>query len=151
MMPLPQRGVSELDVTLAVAADYANVASDGKLNIMGIFQEFFPTEFPAAGQPMFLVISFSAGPAEVGSQRDVRVAFVGPEGNQSLTLDFQLEVPEPPRVGTPSIMHQILGLQGLPLYAIGHHAFYILIAGEEKARIPIYVNEPLEQQTGGEV
>jgi hypothetical protein len=141
-----------LDATLAVAADYANVATDGKLNIMGIFQEFFPASFPAAGQPMFLVFSFSAGPAEVGSQKDVRIAFVGPEGDQNLVLDLQVTVPEPPRAGTPSIIHQILGVQGLPLFRPGHHAFYILVGGEEKARIPIYVNEPPVQeaeQTGG--
>lgn len=140
-----------MDATLAVAAEYANVSSDGKLNIMGIFQEFSPAAFPAAGQPMFLVISFSAGPAEVGSQKDVRVAFVDPEGGQSLTLDLQLPVPEPPRPGTPSITHQILGLQGLPLNRPGHHAFYILVGGDEKARIPIYVNEPPQEaeQTGG--
>ncbi len=134
-----------MDAALAVTADYANVASDGKLNIMGIFQEFFPQSFPAAGQPMFLVISFSAGPAEVGSQKDIRVAFVDPEGDQNLVLDFQLAVPEPPRAGTPSIIHQILGVQGLPLFRSGHHAFYVLVAGEEKARVPIYVNEPPPQ------
>lgn len=143
-----------MDATLAVAADYANVASDGKLNIMGIFQEFNPDVFPAAGQPMFLVISFSAGPAEVGSQKDVRIAFVDPEGSQNLVLDLQMTVADPPRAGTPSIIHQILGLQGLPLLRSGHHAFYVLVGGEEKARIPIYVNEPPLQgteQTGGVV
>lgn len=141
-----------MEATLAVAADYANVSNDGKLNIMGIFQEFFPVTFPAAGQPMFLVLSLSAGPAEVGSQKDVRVAFVDPEGDQNLVLDFQVPVPDPPRPGTPSIVHQILGLQGLPLFRPGHHAFYVLVSGEEKARIPIYVNDPPAQeteQTGG--
>lgn len=141
-----------MEATLAVAADYANVTSDGKLNIMGIFQEFNPAGFPAAGQPMFVVMSWIAGPAEVGSQKDVRVAFVDSEGAHNLALDFQVTVPEPPRPGTPSIANQILGVQGLPLLRAGHHAFYILVGGEEKARIPIYVNEPPVQEpedTGG--
>ena len=38
--------VSTMDVTVAVLADYANVSQDGKLNIMGIFQEINPPMLP---------------------------------------------------------------------------------------------------------
>jgi hypothetical protein len=36
-----------MDAVLAVTADYANVSSDGKFSIMGIFQEITPMAFPA--------------------------------------------------------------------------------------------------------
>jgi hypothetical protein len=36
-----------MDAVLAVTADYASVSSDGKLSIMGIFQEITPMAFPA--------------------------------------------------------------------------------------------------------
>ena len=35
-----------VDVRVAVLADYANVSQDGKLNIMGIFQEINPSFLP---------------------------------------------------------------------------------------------------------
>ena len=62
-----------MDVTLAVLADYANVSQDGKLNIMGIFQEVNPSEIPFVLPQMYLVLSLTAGPAEVGLARNIRI------------------------------------------------------------------------------
>lgn len=45
-----------MDVNLALLADYANVSQDGKLNIMGIFQEVNPPVLPFALPQMYLVM-----------------------------------------------------------------------------------------------
>jgi hypothetical protein len=132
----------DLDAVLAVAADYANVASDGKLNIMGIFQEITPSAFPAAVSQMYLVISWDAGPAEFGSHKTVRITFMGPDPGEQIFLDQQLLVPEAPRPGERAVFHQILDIKGLPVLRSGPHAIYILSGGEEKARVPLYVREP---------
>jgi hypothetical protein len=145
MMPLPQKGVDELDAVLAVAADYANVSSEGKLNIMGIFQELNPPALPFQLPQMYLVVSWEAGPAEFGSRKDCRVIIMGPdeaEGDQ-LSLDYQLVVPEPKRPGARAIFHQILGIGGLPIQKSGPHAIYVLVGGETKGTVPLYVNEPI--------
>lgn len=131
-----------MEVALAVAADYANITNDGKLNVMGIFQEVNPTEFPMALPQMFLVIAFEAGPAEIGTQKDVRIVFVDDDGDQKLMLNLQLVVPEPARSGSPAYFNQIVGLGGLPLEKAGGHAFFILIGGEERGRVLLHVNEP---------
>jgi hypothetical protein len=44
-----------VDVTLAVLADYANVSQEGKLNILGVFQEVNPVAFPAGVPQMFVL------------------------------------------------------------------------------------------------
>ena len=62
-----------MDVTLAVLADYANVSQDGKLNIMGIFQEVNPPLLPFTLPQMYLVLSLTAGPAEFNTTRDIRI------------------------------------------------------------------------------
>jgi len=136
---------ARLDATLAVAADYANVASDGKLNVMGIFQEFSPDGFPAVVPQIYLVVSWTAGPAEFGSQKEVRIAFVGPDNAEHFALDYQLTVPQTSRPGERVTFHQILGIGGLPLTQSGPHAIYVLVSGEEKASVPLYVNEPSAQ------
>ena len=70
-----EKGVA-VEVTVAVLADYANVSQDGKLNIMGIFQEINPPALPFALPQMYLVLSLSAGPAEVGSVRNIRIPLI---------------------------------------------------------------------------
>ncbi len=137
-----------MEAVLAVAADYANVASDGKLNIMGIFQEVNPPASTFALPQMFLVITWSAGPAEFGSTKDVRIAFMDPDNGENLVLDYELILPKAVRPGTRSLFHQILGIGGLPLFRAGPHAIYVLVGGETKASVPLYVNEPSAPQEG---
>lgn len=139
-----------MNAVLAVAADYANVASDGKLNIMGIFQELIPQGFPSAVPQMYLVISWDAGPAEFGSQKKVAITYIGPDSDPEVSLDAAIQVPEAVRPGERAVFHQIFGIQGLPIVRSGPHAIYILSGGEEKARIPLYVRKPLTL-TGEEV
>ncbi len=136
-----------MDATLAVAADNANVSTDGKLNIIGVFQEFTPEGFTALVPQLTLVISWSAEPVEFNSQKEVRISFMGPDPDERIELPpIQLAIPEAPRPGEPAIVHQILNLRGLPLQRSGPHAFYVVVGGETKARIPLYVREPTEQQ-----
>jgi hypothetical protein len=131
-----------LDVTLAVAADYANITSDGKLNIMGIFQEVNPVGFPTQLQQMFLVISFEAGPAEFGAQKAVHIAFTDADGNQKVTLDVPVVVPRPVRPGSRAYFSQVIGLGGLPIEEPGDHEFAILVGGETRGSVLLHVNEP---------
>ncbi len=132
-----------MEVTLAVACDYASITDDGKLNIMGVFREVNPTAFPFALQQMFLVVSWEAGAAEFNTPKEVRIAFVDEDGNVQINLDLPgVVVPEPTRPGSRVPFNQIIGMGGLPIQRQGGHAFLILVGGEEKVRVPLYVNEP---------
>jgi hypothetical protein len=138
-----------LDAVLAVAADYANVSSDGKLNIMGIFQELRPSTLPAQVPQMYLVISWDAGPAEFGSHKKVSVAYMGPDDQQMASLDTVMQVPEAARPGERAIFHQILAIQGLPILTTGPHAIHVLSSGETKTVVRLYVRELPEVEEGG--
>jgi hypothetical protein len=132
-----------VEVNLAVAADYANVTNEGKLNIMGVCSDVSPAAFPTALQQIFLVITWEAGPAEFGTQKDVRIAFVDADANVTITLDLPgFVVPHPSREGNRVYFNQIVGMGGLLIERAGEHAFLLLVGGEEKRRVPLYVNEP---------
>lgn len=131
---------------LAVAADYANLSSEGKLNIMGVFHEVGPLAFPSVLSQGFLVLEWEAGPAEVGKKRDLRLAFVDPDGNEKIALGVTIDVPGPGRPGSPALFNQIINVAGTPLERSGEHAFYVLADNDEKGRIALYVHEP---PTGG--
>ena len=129
---------------LAVSADYANLSSDGKLNIMGVFHSISPLAFPAALSNGFLVLEWEAGPAEVGVQRTVKIAFVEPHGAEKVAVSAPVVIPEAKRPGSPALFNQIVNVAGTPLERSGEHAFYILADNDEKGRVELFVNEPPE-------
>jgi hypothetical protein len=135
-----------VEVTLAVLADYANVSQDGKLNIMGIFQEVNPPVLPFPLPQMFLVVSFEAGPAEFGSRKNVRIALLDNDGSEMLALEGQVDVQRPPRPGRRAYINQVIGLNGITFPRAGDYAFSILVGGETKEAVGVHVNEP---STGG--
>src|SRR5215208_760261 len=107
-----EKGVA-VDVTVAVLADYANVSQDGKLNIMGIFQEINPPFLPFPMPQMYLVLSFSAGPAEFETNRNIRVALLHSDGQEVLTLETQMRIPRPKRPGSRAYINEAVGLAGV--------------------------------------
>jgi hypothetical protein len=138
--------VIAMDVNLAVVADYANVSQDGKLNIMGIFQEVAPPFLPFPLPQMYLVVSFVAGPAEFNSVKNIRVALLDSDGKELLAFEGQVQVPKPPKSGRRAFINQVVGLNGVKFERPGDYEFSILIGGETRGTVPLHVNEPT---TGG--
>jgi hypothetical protein len=134
-----------VDVTLAVLADYAVVSQDGKLSVMGIFQEVNPPVLPFALPQMYLVVSFAAGPAEFDTVKDIKIALLDNDGNEMLALEGQVPVPRPPRPGSRAYMNQIIGLHGVTFERPGDYGFAILVGGETKETLSLHVNEPLKE------
>lgn len=129
-----------MDVKLAVLADYANVAQNGKLNIMGIFQEINAPFLPFPLPQMYLVVTFSAGPAEFDKVRDTRVVLLRSDGQRLLELEGQLQVPRPPREGSRAYINEAIGLAGVTFPQAGDYAFHILVGDDDKATVPLHVN-----------
>ena len=131
-----------MNVNLAVLADYANVSQEGKLNIMGVFQEVNPVSLPAVVPQMYLIVSFEAGAAEFGTEKHIRVALLEMDGSEVMSMEAPMVVQQPSRSGTRAYINQILVLQGLTLPRPGDYAFHVLVNGDEKRAIPLHVNEP---------
>jgi hypothetical protein len=134
-----------VEVTVAVLADYANVSQDGKLNIMGIFQEINPPVLPFALPQMYLVVSFTAGPAEFGSVRNIRIPLLHSDGQEILGMEAEMRVPSARRPGSRAYINEAIGLAGITFTQAGDYAFHILIGDDEKAAVPLHVNEPIQE------
>lgn len=130
-----------MEVKLAVLADYANVSQDGKLNIMGIFQEINAPSLPFPLPQMYLVLTFEAGPAEFGSEKQLRVVLVDSDGNERMSLEGQVKVPRPLRRGAPAYINEAIGLAGVPFDKAGDYHFAVLVGGETKETVPLHVND----------
>jgi hypothetical protein len=80
---------------LLLAADYANVTGDGKLNVMGIFNEIKASAFPARHPSMHLIVKLGADLGEYGERRDLFVKLLDADGNPIASVEIQLEKGRP--------------------------------------------------------
>jgi hypothetical protein len=130
-----------VDVTLAALCDYSNITQEGKLNILGVFGEINPPMLPFALPQMFLVVSFSASPAEP-RQKELRYVLAGADGHPIFDANQNVTLPSPARAGQRINLNSIIGLQGVHFEQPGDYAFSIQVGGEEKASVPLHVNPP---------
>ena len=127
-----------MDVTLAVLADASNVSREGKLNILGIFDRIWTKDFPAVHPVAQLVMRFECGPAEFGTQKDIKIVVVDADGSQVASMDAKLSIgveQKQPRLK----MDLSLPIQNMRFESPGQYAISILVSGEEKASIPLAI------------
>jgi hypothetical protein len=126
-----------MKVDILVAADYANVADGGKINIMGIFGKIYSSTFPARHAEMYLVAKISARPSEYGTKRQLTVKLMDEDGKIEI-LNFSNEIVVPTNdKGETVQIHQILRLVDIVFPSAGTYQFSILIDNDEKASYPI--------------
>ena len=126
-----------MDLNYILAADYANVDRDGKLNVMGIFNEISAREFPVVHPEMRVIVSLAATPAEAGVERHFAVKLLDEDGQEM--LEWARDIKVPPYQGKPIIMNQILRFVGVGFPKAGEYAFNCLVDNDYKGRAPIYV------------
>lgn len=128
-----------MKVTLALLADFANKAVDGKLNVLGVFDTIFAEKFPAVHPEMKLVIRFELHPAEMEEPKKVQIQLRDAQGTKIFELSGEMNVQAPPGEGPRGEMlhsDSILSMNGLPIQAPGNYEFVILVNGEVKAQVP---------------
>lgn len=121
----------------AVLADYANITSDGKLNIMGIFDVIRAPSFPVIHPTMRLVLRLQGSPSERGSIKSIQIKMLDADGKQLLEIATSLSIPEAAPLNPD--FPQIIELNGIPFMHPGAYVFSILVNGEEKATVPFTV------------
>jgi Family of unknown function (DUF6941) len=91
---------------------------------------------------MYLVLGFTAGPAEFGSVRKLRTPLLHSDGQEILAMEAEMPVPSARRPGSRAYINETIGLAGVTFPRPGDYAFSILIGDDEKATVPIHVNDP---------
>ncbi len=129
-----------MEVTLAVLADFGSVQPDGKLNIVGVFQEINPPVMPFILPLMFLVVAFETSADEIGTEQAIQFRLIDSEGTATLELDQMMTVPQPPRPGRV-FLQGVIGLHGTRFERAGDYQFSVLVNGVEKRSIPFRVND----------
>jgi hypothetical protein len=83
-----------MDVKLAVLADFASITREGKLNILGIFDEINAPKLPVQLPIFYLVASYEAGPAEFETEKSTQIAVTDADGNVMVRLEQKITDPK---------------------------------------------------------
>ncbi len=127
-----------MEVTLAVICDYANLAQDGKLNILGVFNEINAPMVPFPMPQMFVVVSTEAAPTEQGQEYPFELLIWDADGTEIASIKQPMQFPVAP--GQRATHNQIIGISGLPV-SPGDYSFNIHIANEHRRTISLHVND----------
>ena len=131
-----------MDVKLSVLADFASISREGKLNIMGIFDEINAQQLPLALPIFYVVVSYSTRATEFESDKNVEIALQTEDGNILVRLQQPIHVARPQRPGTRGTVNQVHALVGLPFQTPGSYEFVISVDGRPEGSIPLRVNGP---------
>jgi len=127
-----------MELLTILAADYANIAQGGKLNVMGIFREIYATSFPAQHPSMVLIVKLGADLGEYGDSRNLRIRLVDPDGKEMVKFENNIEIPQPVNGQRPEV-NAILALNGLVFPAPGRYPFSVQIDKDYKGQLPLDV------------
>lgn len=128
-----------MNLLVLLAADYANVTRDGKLNVMGIFNTIFAENFPARHPQMHLIMKLSASPAEHGLKHAIMVRLLDEDAREEL-VNWSQEVAIPSSAGGRSAeLTPILVLRDIVFPKEGEYQFSVLINNDEKGVLPLRV------------
>ncbi|MBN2548662.1 MAG: hypothetical protein JXB15_05875 [Anaerolineales bacterium] len=129
-----------MKLDLLLAADYANITGDGKLNVMGIFREINADNFPTRLVSMHLVIRLIAELGEYGASRDLFVFLRDPDGVDKFRVTGRVDIPK----GEGGIIPQvniILELKDLVFPQPGIYQFVVMVDKDYKGDMALYVNQ----------
>lgn len=141
-------GKNFMKLSLLLVADYANITDNGKLNVMGIFQEINSYSFPARHSSMHLVIKLVAELGEFGETRDLKIQLSDGDGAKILEITGPIQIPDY-NAGKKPEVNAIIELKDVIFPKPGPYQFVVLVDKDYKGDTRIQVNkleaEPLNQ------
>jgi len=129
-----------MKLLLFLAADYANITREGKLNVMGIFNDVYSYQFPARHSSMHLVAKLGAELGEYGQARDFTVKLLDADGNPIFDLSGQFQIPKGEQGRKPEV-NLILELKDIVFPTEGVYQFVLLVDRDHKGELSLYVNK----------
>ena len=125
---------------LFLAADYANITGEGKLNVMGIFNDINAFNFPARHSSMYLIAKLSPEISEYGQKRSFTILLMDADKNHIVDVSGEFEVPRGQDGKKPEV-NIMFELKDVVFKKPGRYMFVLLIDKDQKDEIIMYVNQ----------
>jgi hypothetical protein len=126
-----------LEARLLLIADFANVDSLGKLNIIGAFNHIYAPQFPVQHPAMYLVVRIGAELGEFNQEKNLTFILFDEDGNEKWrTPELKFAVPSP-LGGKTGEFNAVVGIQQMMFEHPGRYEFRVYINGDQKGIIPL--------------
>lgn len=129
-----------MELLTILAADYANIAQGGKLNVMGIFRNIYATNFPAQHPSMVLIVKLGADLGEYGDERNLIIKLLDADGKELVRFENLIKIPQPVGGQRPEV-NAILALNGVIFPAPGRYQFSVQVDKDFKGQLPLDVSK----------
>ncbi len=131
-----------IQIPLALMADYANVSKEGKLNILGVFDNIYAPSIPALHPQMQLVMTIVADRLEANKEHQIIIELIDAD-NVNVTFRIKGKINfQPPKSGEDIKINQIIQLNHIVFNEYGEHSIKILIDNDVKRSIPLKIIKP---------
>lgn len=129
-----------MQIALALLADYANISREGKLNILGIFEQIAAHSLPASHPQMQLVMTLEADGAEADRDHKIEIQLIDADGKKLFTFGGNLKF-SPPPPGQKARLNHIIQINNTKFNDFGNYDFKILVNDEVRTSIPLALVE----------
>lgn len=129
-----------MDLVLALACDQARERDDGKLDVIGIFNELYAPGFPAMQEKMTVVFVVEWSADEAGRQ-PLRVDLVDEQDRKILTIQGHTEVSERSDDRPPPQTRLVMPLEQVVFPRAGRYAFVLTAGNESRRAFSMFVGE----------
>lgn len=133
-----------MELIFAMLADHVAETKEGKLVIVGEFDTIGAPQFPATHPSFFLVARFQGTAAEARSHR-LRIRLVGPDGQNVLPQDPELQVHAVRVHENVSRANILLNFAGLQFPQPGVYHFRLELDGTRHGEVPLHLQHVVTQ------
>ena len=133
-----------MEVTLSLLADSANISQEGKLNILGEFNNINASSFPVVLPSMMLVLRFRAERVEIGQEKQLEIRLSDPDGAELGKANATFVVPDAPP-GRRVNIGNILPIQMAAFPRAGDYRFDVMINGDQKADVQLTITDTSQE------
>ena len=125
-----------MKLLVLLAADYASLEANGKLNVMGIFRHIYARAFPARHATMYLVAKLGADLGETSEERQLVIKLLDNDGSEVVQFEQPFSFPKPAGGQRPEA-NFIVRINDLVFEKPGVYEFVLLVDGHHQGDLAI--------------
>ncbi len=130
-----------IKIPFAVIADSANVSREGKLNILGIFQNIGANTVPATHPQISLILTFQGERGDSNSEHPIKIQMVSADGEVMMNIEASLRFNMPPPGEHSVLAHQIFQFANLTFPRFGTYDLNVFVNNEVRKTVSLNVIE----------